>query len=403
MQTVFSQNTKEELVTFIDNRLPSKPISTIKAYNFTVSTPYAENNNSLKEFAQKKYEDDLKNHPNVVAESERKYQEDLLKYDEEVIEARENFKLENEAWEKMTLVERMALKDQKPTLKMPRKPMYYKPSEPRYVEPDVTRAITYDPKMLSTLYLKLHGFEKGDVNALVGKIKISNFEYLEPERKSREVSYYDKASQTTKKRVEYYYETSHRRPVEMTLEHNGTEVFSGLLEGSSDYTISESSGGPNLLALEKKSVEESLINANEFINNLYGYSPFEIKREVHYVKNKSGEYDDLEKAKDFAISGYTAFKYTDKNPDLEKALEMWVKALGESDLEDKKARIDEKVTRILLINIVEAAITINDFKTADAQIKAYEKLDNNNSEKTRIGKIKAEYKDKLERFDAAKK
>lgn len=252
------------------------------------------------------------------------------------------------------------------------------------------------------MYMKLHGYEKGDANALTGKINISNFESLEPEKKSREVSYYDKASSTTKKRTEYYYETSYRRPVEITLEHNGVVLFSGLLEGSSEYTVSQSTNSPNLLALEKKSVEESLVNANEFINNMYGYTPFEVKRDVHYVKNKNEEYDDLEKAKNFAVSGYASFKYTEKNTDLEQAIAIWVKALGESDIENRKARIDETVTRILLINIIEASITINDFKTAQDQIKVYEKLNNNNSEKTQLEKLKTELKDKQERYKAVK-
>ncbi len=70
-------------------------------------------------------------------------------------------------------------------------------------------------------------------------------------------------------------------------------------------------------------------------------------------------------------------------------------------MEDKKARIDEKVTRVLLVNAIDAAITINDFKTAETQIKAYEALKNSNSEKKMIEALRAQYSDKKARYEAA--
>ena len=400
-QLGFSQKVNEEKIKFTDTRLPLKPIKTIKSYNFTVVSPYPENNNSVKEFAQKKYQEEMANYPNVVAESERKYDDQLKKHEEDVATARENFRIENEAFDKMTLLERMAMKDQKPVLRLPSKPTYYKPSEPRYVEPDLTRSITFDTKMLSTMYLKLHGYEKGTEQALVGKVTIYNFEYTEPERKSREYNVYDKASGRTIPKVDYYYVATYRRTVEVSLEHNGEGIYSGILESSTEYKKYEGPNPPNMLAIEKKSVEDALVIANDFINNNYGYSPIEVNREVSFVKNKDGEYDDLEKAKGFAVSGYASLKRDVKNTDLEDAIAIWVKALGESDLEDKKARIDEKVTRVLLVNTIDAAITVNDFKTAETQIKAYEALKNSNSEKKMIEALRAQYADKKMRFEAA--
>jgi hypothetical protein len=102
----FSQKVNEEKIKFTDTRLPLKPIKTIKSYNFTVVSPYPENNNSAKEFAQKKYQEELANYPNVVAESERKYDDQLKKHEEDVATARENFKIESDAFDKMTLIEK---------------------------------------------------------------------------------------------------------------------------------------------------------------------------------------------------------------------------------------------------------------------------------------------------------
>ncbi len=401
INAAFAQKTDEEKITFNDVKTPLKPIKTVKTYNFTVVTPYPENNNSVREFAQKKYQDELANYPNVVAESERKYQEELKKHEQDVEAARENFKIETDAYNKLSIVERMALKDQKPVLRLPSKPVYYKPAEPRFMEPDLSRSIVFDPKILSSLHLKLHGYEKGTDQALNGKITLQSFESTPTETKTREVSTYDKASGKSVTRLEYYYVATYRRLVEIVLDHNGQTIYDGILESSKEFIEYKGSTPPNMFAIEKKSVDDALMAANLYINDNYGFTPVEVKREVYFVKNKSEEYDDVEKAKKFAVSGYAGFKQGVKNTDLEEAIQMWLKILKESDLEDKKARIDEKVTRILLINVIEAAITVNDFKTAEAQIKIYESLKNDKGERAILDNLKKLYEDRKARFDAA--
>ena len=119
---------------------------------------------------------------------------------------------------------------------------------------------------------------------------------------------------------------------------------------------------------------------------------------MNYVKNKSEEYDDLEKAKNSAISGYAANKYGIVNQDLIDAIEVWKKAIAEANPEDKKARIDEKVLRAILVNTIEAAFVVNDMKTAEDCLKTFEELKNNNSEREEIKKLKARYQDTKDRF-----
>jgi len=397
----FSQKMREEKVKFIDNRLPLKPVKTIKSYDFTVSTPYPENNNNAVEMAKKQYETALANYPNVVAESERLYKESLVEYEESVELAKEKFRIEEEAFSKKSALERIALSDQAPKLYLPSKPKYYKPAAPVYVEPNTSNIIIFDSKMLASLYLKLHGFEKGNNNALNGKITVYYYESTEPEAKTKEVSTYDKNSGKSITRIERYYVMSYRRTVFVDLEHNGAVLYSGMVESSKEYKKIEASSLPSKQTLEKRSVEEALVMANEFINDNYGYTPQEFTVEVSYVKNKSEEYDDVEKAKDLAVSGYNSFKSGVKNDDLEKAISLWTDILKESDLTDKKARIDEKVTRTLLINIIEAAITINDFKIAEANLDSLKALDSSSSEKKLIEKLEIRFADKKLRFDAS--
>ncbi len=176
------------------------------------------------------------------------------------------------------------------------------------------------------------------------------------------------------------------------------QMNNGIFENSGEYKVLTENSRPNLLNLEKKTVTDVLNEINEFINSNYGFTPMQIIHKVSYVKNKSEEYDDLEKAKNYAVSGYAANKYGQVNTDLADAIEIWKKAIAEANPEDRKARIDEKVLRVLLVNSVEAALVINDMKTAETCIKDYEALKNSNSERELVKALRARYEDANARF-----
>ena len=391
LTSVYGQRVLDETATGKVTRLPLKPLGKeLKSYSFTVVSPYPENNNSAREFAQKKYNDELANYPAAVEDAKKRY-------NEAVAEAKNTFKIENDAWEKMSLVERLALKDQKPVLRLPRE-AEYKVAEPRFVEPDLTKLIVYDTKLLANSYLHLDGYTKGETNALKGKITLYEFERMDPLAKTKTVSYYDNNTKSTQNRTETYYETQYRRAAELVLEYNGVLLYNGIFENSNDFVTLTSSTYPNLLNIEKQTVGDLLTQINEYINSNYGISQIETKHVVNYVKNKSEEYDDLEKAKNSAISGYAANKYGTVNQDLIDAIEIWKKAIAEANPEDKKARIDEKVLRAILVNTIEAAIVVNDMKTAEDCLKTFEELKNNNSEREEIKKLKARYQDAKDRF-----
>ena len=391
LTNVYSQRILDEIATGKVTRLPLKPLGKeLKSYSFTVVSPYPENNNSARDFAQKKYNDELANYPKATEDAKKRYTE-------AVAESKNTFKIENDAWEKMSLVERLALKDQKPVLRLPRE-SDYKVAEPRFVEPDLTRLIVYDTKLLANSYLHLDGYAKGETNGLKGKITLYEFERMDPLAKTKQVSYYDNTTKTTQNRTETYYETQYRRAAELVLEYNGVLLYNGIFENSNDFVTLTSSTYPNLLNIEKQTVGDLLTQINEFINSNYGISQIETKHVVNYVKNKSEEYDDLEKAKNSAISGYAANKYGIVNQDLIDAIEVWKKAIAEANPEDKKARIDEKVLRAILVNTIEAAFVVNDMKTAEDCLKTFEELKNNNSEREEIKKLKARYQDTKDRF-----
>lgn len=401
--SLHGQKVQEEVVTFTETRLPLAPLgSTLQHYQFTVKTPYPENNNAVIEQAKAKYEQDVANYPQVVAESEAKYQRDLVEYEEQVVMARENFKIESEQYNNLSMVERMALADQKPVLRLPSKPVYYKPAEPRYVEPNLSRSITFSPEVLAG-YLKLHGFSKGTENALVGSITVYDFEHLDPQQKVTEKNVYNTTTKKTEVQRTYTYLTSYKRPTYVNLNFNGQVLYDGIFEGTSEYTEIVTAQSPNMFNLEKQSVEDVLMAVNEYINNNYGFSQLERTIKIGFVKNKDGEYDDLENAKNLAISGLKSYVYGKANEDIEKAIAIWETALDETDLTDKKARIDAKVYEEILFNLSKVCLATYQLEKAATYIEALRTIKLSSSEKSELERYETELADRQTRLAASKK
>ena len=382
--TALAQNIKTEAAQFEAVRLPSEPLEGMKMYNITVQTPYPENNDNLIETAKRKYEEDVANYDNTVAEAEAKHEENLARYDEEVEQARENYSLEMEQWNKMSKIERLAMQDDMPKLKLPNKPIYRKPAEPVYREPNLGNSIVFDTKVLASSYINIHGFEAGEENAITGTIVFYDFEQLDPVRKSETTRVYNKSTGKYENRTTYYYITEYKRPVELNLSYNGQSLHAGLFETSGEMISMRTDGSPNMRNKEKETISEWLTKINEYLNDKYGFAPVTHQVSVGYVKNKNGEFDDLEEAKTFAISGYNNFKDGGENSDLVSAIETWNKALGESDLEDKKARVNAKVTEMILNNLIDANHYLGNIDAALAAIDQMNNLKLTSSEKAMV-------------------
>jgi len=398
--TANSQRLDDKKVSFKSERLPLNPIANLDGYMFTAETPYPANNNAIIDRAKFKYEEDLANYPNTVLDAEEKHQEALAQYDNDVIVAQENFKLESDAYDKMSAVEKIALQEKKPVIKLPRKPIYRKPRVPVYSEPSTT-AITFDPSVLAGSYLKLAGYKKADNgNILVAHVVLNDFEFEAPERKFTEKNVYNKTTKKTVKQKVYYYTTSYNRPVYMKIQHGNEVLFEGTLESSTVPKSLKTDKSPNMKTLEKRSVKESMTLANEYINSNYGYSQVSRALSVRWIKNKKGEYDDLEAAKDNALTSYEDFNGGKNATELKEAINTWKKALKESNIEDKKSRVNKKVTTILLLNIIEASLILQNPTDAKAHMKTLKAIKLSYSNQQLVKKLNIQIKDVSKRVQA---
>lgn len=400
----YAQKILDEAVHYVDIVLPSEPLEAeFSGYNFTVTTPYPENNNAVTDKAKADHEYALANHPRAIEESKIQYEKALADYDYEVEQARENFKLETEAYNQLSMVERLAAQDSKPRLNLPRKPTYYEPPVPVYRAPDLSRSIVYDREVLASSYLALDGYSKAEANAenvLSGEVVFYDFEKMESERKVEEKMVYNSKTKVREKRTTVFYLTSYKRPVYFNLKFNGSQLHDGIYGNTSAYTVHRSNNVPDMFNFEKRTIEEGLLGIKAYVCDKYCQTPIDVNASVRFVKNKKGEFDDLEEAKDFAVSGYNNFEYGVENEDLTEAINIWKEAMEESNPEDRKARINAKVTKAILLNLVEASLVLNDPNGALTYLSQMKKVKLNASEKRTVKALENTIADRKLRLTA---
>ncbi|MEX2379434.1 MAG: hypothetical protein WD530_01725 [Vicingaceae bacterium] len=326
----------------------------------------------------------------------------LQVYERDVEMARENYKMEMEEYDKLSTFEKLAMEDhQKPKLNLPNKPIYKEPQKPVYDAPNTSGILMYDPAVLANTYITLHAYEKANDADIEILVNIKNFEYAEPQSVTKETSYYNTQTKRTEKGQETYYETKYRHPATVKVTKNGNVIHNQMVEPANEYKEYSSKSLPNKYNLEKASVENTMVTINNYINSEFGYAPIELTTKVGYVKNKKGEYDDLEKALSLATSAYNASK-NDKEAakaDLSAAVKIWDTALRESDVDDKKARINEKVTTMLLFNLSVANMYLDNYDASQKNLNALNNLKLSFSEKNLSEEHKALLDDRRKRFE----
>ncbi len=141
-------------------------------------------------------------------------------------------------------------------------------------------------------------------------------------------------------------------------------------EGILKSTYAKEKGSFNT-QVQKDLEKEVLKKATESLNSALFFTYVEETVEIHYVKDKNGLYDDLERASTIAQEGYESISNNAEDSEskskLKQAIAIWEKALLESNPESKDARIDKKVTLLVAENIANAYFYLREFdKAADA-------------------------------------
>lgn len=372
-----AQNIQTVNVSFTQTLFPKKTLpGNIKNYNVTVTTPYLKDDSSFRRIAEEKYQKDLKNFPNVLKEAEKNFYDNAItEHNRKVEEAKERYKLESEQFNKMSTLERLALIDKKPVLQIPERPVYVAPQPPRVESINVGDVIIYNPETLAKSYIKLNGFGDG-TDGIQIKIDFKGFEYVEPVATLVNVENYNPQTKEKFYTKQTQFVTKYRHPTMLQVSVEGKNLSSGIFQGTSEFQIKTTSSKPTRLYIERQEIETIMSNINNYLNDQYGYVTINRYAILYTVKNRKGEYDDIEKARDFAISGYKNYTLhqEDAVKDIANAIAIWEKTMTEVNFDDSKARIDEKVGTALLKNLIFATIMTNEFGKANKYLTDFKSL-----------------------------
>lgn len=430
--TVLSaQNIKDNDFTYSYVRTPLEPLKGFTNYQSKVELSYAAENAALKaeyekkcEEAETQYQKDVVEFPQKTKDAEAKYEVDMIAWEVKDKEAEDKYQKELVEYNKKSTAQKLAdqklLNEGKPVKQTPPKPSKNLPPTPYKRMPQVPQyKKEYDTQLLASTYLKLEGFANAPENAVIITATISQFEIQGPKLVTviKEMTKVANGQSTKYNQAYYHYETSYRQPMSVKVEVPGKGViFNQVIEEFSTFIVVKTSETDNLAAqnmadpsayaknLEEKTLAANLKYINELINSKYGFSKVSRPTVLNNVESKKMNYDDYQLAYDNAVSGYNmlAIDKAGATIKIKAAIDIWEKAMLESNPDDKKARVDADVTMATRFNLAEAYMMIGDFANAELQIQKINASDPSKKQKKRVEELDALEKD-LKARDAASK
>ncbi len=390
---LFSQSVKGEDITFTYVKLPSNPISP-KPTNYLsyVTASYeAENQKLLTQFEADK------------AQAEADYQREMAELPNKQKASDEKYEREMKAWnEKSTaskIIESKVLNENN----RPVKDYVPQPYRRSVSAPAIKTA--YDYNSLASTYLHIDGFEKGSNNAMIYTVTLQGFESTAPRVVSevkKEVSRVNNVS-TTSDVTYYHLEFTYRHPMSFRVSNaNNMEIYAAspaeltefkTYKGPATKTSPSTDISAMLKTMEDKILQDNLTAINHMVNDRIGFEKTDRKTEIFYVKSKNESHNDILDAYNAATLGFKLFGTSEEQGTLKlnEAINLWKTALLESEIDNKKARIDKDVTIALYYNLLEAYFILRNTTDADGILTTMGRMDLSNRDKKDLEKYNELY------------
>lgn len=355
MEHAKAQNTKSEKVEYTYIQPPIKPLpKTVKNYQASIYAKYEEDN-------QKK----IREYEADVAAAEADFRREQAEYPSKLKAAEDKYAAEMAEWNKKTMTEKVVEKqllneNNKPTKQLPREPYKRSVSQPKL-------KTSYDYPVLAASNIKLDGYNNAPEGAVKIEVTLYGFEYTPPRQMTEQKSMVSTANgTTTTSMVNYYHvEFTYRHTMSVrVVSPEGVELFMLSPSELNNYQTYKSVASKTAVSYneeqlvkthEEKILQENLRFINELVNDLIGFRKVSRTTELNYVKAKGETYSDLMNAFNEASTGLKLLldDPTAAASKLEKSIQQWETALKESNVADKKARIDKDVTIIICFNLLE--------------------------------------------------
>lgn len=198
--------------------------------------------------------------------------------------------------------------------------------------------------------------------------------------------------------VEYYsYRIQFRYPMRLRILQGDQVIEDTYIRNSNDYDYATTQVFASKDALYKywqeggnkfkSDVRNNHLEANRnaikaHVVDQYGYVKSHMREEINFVKEKKGadEYPKMTSALEIMQTAISKKAEGDVYPseayvsDINKAMALWKEELAESDPENRKARVNKKVTEGLLKNLVVACYFSYQFSEADQYLTRLEQM-----------------------------
>jgi len=370
----FGQNMKKEKMTVSYIQPPIVHLEEGMGYTNQVILDYEAEINAELAKAEEEYQQALAEYPEKEAVAKTAYDQRYAEYEKALEEW-------NSKGTMGKIIEKQVLENSKPSAPG----SYYPPSKP--YKRQVTHQKLFNADQLASTYCRIDGLDQ-DPNGVKIEVHLFGFENDDPVVKKKEYTQVDSKTKAKKTIVKSHWEFNYRHSMSLRAVHpNGTIIFDEVPSSIADYkryasadeTRSHPSTNANTFVenLQPKIVETNMGIINWMLNDKLGTT--EQKRDVQiiFVKNKKGEYDDLENAMFDAKEGYNMLTSRPDNAraKISSAIEAWEGALEEGDMNDKKARINKKVLPDLYKNLLLACALTEEFTRAEDHYNATLRLD----------------------------
>ena len=370
----YGQNMKKEKITVSYIQPPMVHLEDGMGYTSQVILDYEEEINAELAKAEEEYQQALAEYPEKEATAKAAYDQRYAEYEKALEEW-------NSKGTMGKIIEKQVLENNKPSAPG----SYYPPSKP--YKRQVTHQKLFNADQLASTYCRIDGLNQ-DPNGVQIEVHLFGFENDDPVVKKKEYTQVDSKTKAKKTIIKSHWEFNYRHSMSLRAVHpNGTIIFDEVpssiadykLYASADETRSHPSTNANTFVenLQPKIVETNMGVINWMLNDKLGTT--EQKRDVQiiFVKNKKGEYDDLENAMFDAKEGYNMLtsRPDEAKAKIASAIEAWEGALEEGDMDDKKARINKKVLPDLYKNLLLACALTEEFTRAEDHFNATLRLD----------------------------
>lgn len=402
--TMFAQDIDRKEMKFDYIRLPMKPLITKGALNCVgVIVPEYENKIS----AQKA------EYQRKLAEADKKYADAMAVYEQQLKDAEATYQKELDAYNKKStaqkIIDKQVLEQGKPVKKTVYAP--YKETVPaeHYQK-------SFSKEALAGEYLKLDGYQTNPANAVTITATMLGFDYtVDYTTETKNVFVKTGTTTTTQPVQKYFYVLKYRHPISVKVVSPELGQVSDELKFT-DYVTFKSAefnskseaeftfNNNKDMILTKYEDEVVLKNMTAIKNELnfrHGFSRTAREMTLYTVEDKKVDYSDYKKAYEAAFEGmnmlYEGSTPTRARAKIAEAIAIWEAAMKESNMSDKKARVDADVTTITMFNLIEGNIWMGKYDAAEGYINKMGLMDLSKKERKYLEGLKEFFKDQKTR------